>query len=64
MGKQRNINDRIAELRTLLRTQDYAVKEYEGRVPPILRNERGMRRVRELLESGQAEDFDQAIHMV
>lgn len=64
MGKQRNINDRIAELRTLLRTQDYAVKEYEGRVPPILRNERGMRRVRELLEYGQAEDFDQAIHMV
>jgi hypothetical protein len=64
MGKQRSINDRIAELRTLLRTQDYAVKEYEGRVPPILRNERGMRRVRELLEYGKAEDFDQAIHMV
>ena len=64
MGKQRNINDRIAELRTLLRTQDYAVKEYEGRVPPILRNERGMRRVRELLEGGQAEDFDQAVHMI
>ena len=64
MGKQRKISERIAELRTLLRTQDYAVKEYEGRVPPVLRNERGMKKVRELLEAGQAEDFDQAVHMV
>ena len=61
VNKQRNIEVRIAELRGLLRNYDYNTEDLEKRVPAFLRSEQGMRKVRMLLESGEAEDFDHAV---
>ncbi|PWJ71003.1 zinc ribbon protein [Ruminococcaceae bacterium R-25] len=61
INKQRNIEVRIAELRSILNQCEYNLPGLENRVPAFLRTEQGMRKVRMLLESGEAEDFDHAI---
>ncbi len=61
--KQRDIEAKIIELKGLLRTLEYGLKDFDRRVPIFLRNEKGMIKVRKLLEGGQAEDFDQAVIM-
>ncbi len=61
INKQRNIEVRIAELRSILNQCEYNLPGLENRVPAFLRTEPGMRKVRMLLESGEAEDFDQAV---
>jgi hypothetical protein len=61
VNKQRNIEVRIAELRSLLNNCEYNMPGLENRVPVFLRTEQGMKKIRMLLESGEAEDFDHAI---
>ena len=61
VNKQRNIEVKIAELRGQLRNYDYNTQDLEKRVPAFMRTEQSMRKIRNLLESGEAEDFEQAV---
>lgn len=60
-NEQMKIEFKISELRGSLRNLEYNLKDYEKRVPEFMRYESGMKKVRQLLENGEAEDFDIAV---
>ena len=63
LQKQHNIESRIIELKSKKSRLEMDLKKYDGLIPPKMRNQFSMKKVRGYLESNEAHDLNEALQM-